>query len=240
MLKKLWGGVSDAVDSATDSVSGFLLKKYPDIDEVLDVITAMKLTCGGDDGSDCDGGDKKWRPMLITLGLLYKLQRIHDSSPSSWYNNPEIFIHDDGVEERLMHVFGFYWHYCMKIASALRTIDNTEGVGADATCDGPVDAKECEVTVNNIIANTGLNRNDVLYANATDQYHVGQHCPDFAMVVLHDLQQILIVICGTRMIPAPKMKDVFMDLQADAVQFLHGNAHMGMAHGRLSLRLCCA
>ncbi len=43
--------------------------------------------------------------------------------------------------------------------------------------------------------------------------------------------QLLIVICGTRMIPAPKMKDVFMDLYADAAPFLDGEAHMGMAIG---------
>ncbi len=33
------------------------------------------------------------------------------------------------------------------------------------------------------------------------------------------------------MIPAPNMKDVFMDLQADSEQFLHGKAHKGMAQG---------
>ena len=43
--------------------------------------------------------------------------------------------------------------------------------------------------------------------------------------------QILVVICGTRMIPTPKMKDVFMDLHADAEPFLDGVAHRGMAVG---------
>jgi hypothetical protein len=33
------------------------------------------------------------------------------------------------------------------------------------------------------------------------------------------------------MIPAPNMKDVFMDLQADHEPFLHGMAHKGMAIG---------
>ena len=33
------------------------------------------------------------------------------------------------------------------------------------------------------------------------------------------------------MIPAPNMKDVIMDLQADSEQFLHGKAHKGMAFG---------
>ena len=36
------------------------------------------------------------------------------------------------------------------------------------------------------------------------------------------------VICGTRMFPTPKMKDVFMDLYADPEPFLHGQAHNGM------------
>ena len=74
-------------------------------------------------------------------------------------------------------------------------------------------------------------REDVLFAHATDSLHVDEHCPDCAVVMLHHLKQVLVVICGTRMIPAPKMKDVFMDLYADAAPFLHGEAHMGMALG---------
>ena len=29
-------------------------------------------------------GDSKWRPLLLTLGVLYKLQRIRDSNHASW------------------------------------------------------------------------------------------------------------------------------------------------------------
>ena len=47
----------------------------------------------------------------------------------------------------------------------------------------------------------------------------------------HVQPQVLVVICGTRMIPTPKMKDVFMDLHADAEPFLDGVAHRGMARG---------
>ena len=48
---------------------------------------------------------------------------------------------------------------------------------------------------------TGLDRENILFAHATDSYHVADHCPDFCVVLLHDLNQVLIVICGTRMIP---------------------------------------
>ena len=33
------------------------------------------------------------------------------------------------------------------------------------------------------------------------------------------------------MIPSPKMKDVFMDLHADAEPFLHGQGHRGFVAG---------
>ena len=35
----------------------------------------------GGNGSE---GDSKWRPLLLTLGVLYKLQRIRDSNHASW------------------------------------------------------------------------------------------------------------------------------------------------------------
>ena len=72
----------------------------------------------GQDGSEGDGGDSKWRPLLLTLGVLYKLQRIRDSNHASWYNRDEIFVHDDEEEIRLLNTFGFYWHYFMKISQA--------------------------------------------------------------------------------------------------------------------------
>jgi hypothetical protein len=41
------------------------------------------------------------------------------------------------------------------------------------------------------------------------------------------------------MIPAPNMKDVFMDLQADHEPFLHGKAHKGMAIGARNILSRC-
>ena len=57
------------------------------------------------------------------------------------------------------------------------------------------------------------------------------HCPDFAVILVHHHRQILVNICGTRMIPTPHMSDVFMDLLADSTEFLDGKAHRGMALG---------
>ena len=35
-------------------------------------------------GEQNGDGDSKWRPLLLTLGVLYKLQRIRDSNHASW------------------------------------------------------------------------------------------------------------------------------------------------------------
>ena len=57
---------------------------------------------------------------------------------------------------------------------------------------------------------------------------------------MHHHQQVLINVCGTRMIPQPKMSDVFMDLAADAVPFRDGKAHQGMAVGAQNILAKCS
>ncbi len=94
---------------------------------------------------------------------------------------------------------------------------------------------EREEIYENVVNSTGVSRENILFAHATDSYHVTDHCPDFAVVLIHELNQILVIICGTRMMPTPKMKDVFMDLHADAEPFLRGVAHRGMAAGALNI-----
>ncbi len=117
---------------------------------------------------------------------------------------------------------------CSQVAGALRTINN-EGGGKAYGEDGQLLTRE-DICLQ-VVEGVGVERKDVVFAHATDSLHVDKHCPDFGVLVLHDLKQVLIVICGTRMIPAPKMKDVFMDLYADTMPFLGGQAHMGMAMG---------
>ena len=100
--------------------------------------------------------------------------------------------------------------------------------GPDETCTD----QDSSALVEHLAANTGLSPEDILVAHSTDAKHLeGGHCPDFAVVVIHHHQVILINVCGTRMIPQPKMSDVFMDLAADAVPFIEGRAHKGMAVG---------
>ena len=124
------------------------------------------------------------------------------------------------MEAKLLHVFGYYWHLMVGVATVLRDseIDHS-------TEDAPEKLKDA-------LQATFTDRNfETLLANATDDNEVDQHCPDFAILVNHDHKLVVINICGTRMIPAPKMSDVFMDLYATGEPFLNGHGHRGMVIG---------
>ena len=64
--------------------------------------------------------DGRWRPILLTIGLLYKLQKIRESG-ACWYNAPDIFVNDDNHEIELLSVFGFYWHLLLEVSKVLRS-----------------------------------------------------------------------------------------------------------------------
>jgi len=118
-------GLDKTFDLLGDSATSLLTKKYPDIEEVFDTLEAMKTRMRQrypeevEERGEGNEDDGKWRPMLLTLSLLYKLQRIRDSHASSWYNRDSIFVRDDELEARLMHTFGYYWHVLTKVKKNL-------------------------------------------------------------------------------------------------------------------------
>ncbi len=85
------------------------------LDGVRDGYALFTADEDGDGEPDSANPDGKWRPLLLTLGVLYKLQRIRDSNGSSWYNRDDIFVHDDEEEKRLLETFGYYWHFSVKV-----------------------------------------------------------------------------------------------------------------------------
>ena len=222
MFKKLTNclsvGFEKAVDFSQNQLTDSLSRKYPDIGEVLEVLERLKGQSAIEHNEDeADKSDGKWRPMLLTIGLLYKLQKIQDACEHNWYNNPDIFVNDTQQEDDVLNVFGFYWHLCVQVAEVLRSsdVDHSDQDNIRVALQQKIDPLAIEVKL----------------ANATDDRLVDQHCPDFALLLDHPHQLIVINICGTRMMPAPKMADVFMDLYATAEPFMHGKAHRGMAIG---------
>jgi len=229
MFKKLTSclstGLSKVVDVSQTQIIDALSRRYPDIGEVLEVLERIKNesneAIGGPSSVETEEAvdDGRWRPILLTIGLLYKLQKIHDTG-ESWYNAPDVFVQDDDHEKNLLAVFGFYWHLLLEVSGVIRSseIDHSTEESQDLLRDALADK----------LADHSI---EPLLANATDDSSVEDHCPDFALLLDHPHQLIVINICGTRMIPAPKMSDVFMDLHATAIDCLHGKAHRGMAIG---------
>ena len=226
----LKNGVSSVLDFTESKVLGFLHRRYPDLNDVMEILSTVKHRVQDDDVPDLAGAsspDDKWRPVLLTIALLCKLQKLNDHmEDSGWYNSPQVIMDNPDEEEKMLDVFGCYWHTCVRIAKGLRSFD------PNADKDTEVTPNETEALINHLSETSGICPVDILVAHSTDSRHLeGGHCPDFAVVLIHEHKQILVNICGTRMIPQPKMMDVFMDLAADATPFLNGRAHRGMAVG---------
>ena len=131
--------------------------------------------------------------MLLTIGLLYKLHRIHETDENCWYNRPDIFLRDDDKERDYLHIFGFYWHLCVQVAEVLKS---TEIDPEDA--EENVRQEQLKTAMQAKIENLEI---ETVLANVTDGNNVDDHCPDFALLVDHPHNLIVINICGTRMFP---------------------------------------
>merc|ERR1719367_2522252 len=97
-------------------------------------------------------------------------------------------------KEDIIIVFGMYWNIMNDIRKALRYEKNS---------------KECEAPSTKIHENIGkvinLDPKDIVYVHKADRERFDSHSPDFIVAVIHQHRQILINVCGTRMVPTPHM-----------------------------------
>jgi len=235
MFKKFTSALSSGLDKVVDYSQAQILvaltKRYPDIGEVQELLALISNESNeaieGPEGADEEDvvDDGKWRPILLTVGLLYKLQKIQDSG-ENWYNDPAVFVQDGDHEINLLAVFGFYWHLLVEVSGLIKSSDVDHS------------AENCQDLLKEALnVKLGGHSIETLLAHATDSSSVADHCPDFALLLDRTRKLIVINICGTRMIPAPKMSDVFMDLHATAIDCLHGKAHGGMAIGAKNIMI---
>ena len=152
--------------------------------------------------------DKKWRPVILTLGLMYKLQKVTDDK---WYDDTSVFVQDDGKKVQIVELLARYWWYIMDLAKTMRG-----------------DIKEL---TENIAKGIGVVPECVQFAftKDADKAVVEEHCPDIALVVHNDTKEIVLTVCGTKMFPVPSVADILMDLYCENVPFHEGRAHKGMA-----------
>ena len=182
------------------------------------ILDKIKARVADDDvhlGDESVQDDGKWRPTLLTVALLVKLQNLLSAMDDSQDGT------DNEDQESLLQVFGSYWHVSVKIGEGLRGFEQEDGIEMNS-----------KSLIDHLANHTGMLDKDIIMAHTTDSEDLEDgHCPDFALVLIHHHQVILVNVCGTRMIPVPKMMDVFLDLAAEAVPFMEGRAHRGMAMG---------
>eukprot|EP00096_Caligus_rogercresseyi_P013995 TRINITY_DN6551_c0_g1_i1.p1 TRINITY_DN6551_c0_g1~~TRINITY_DN6551_c0_g1_i1.p1 ORF type:complete len:480 (-),score=126.21 TRINITY_DN6551_c0_g1_i1:878-2317(-) len=222
-FKRMMEGFNNIKSLMRSKVTNSLTSKYPEIDTLMKIVNLMvrkyheecissgiAIDLDGDGYMDENEEDERWVPYLLTLGLIYKVQK---NDAKAWYNHENSFLQNDELQEKFLHTFGYFWHLLVEISKCIRT-------------QGSDDVLENLKSTNGLVP-----PEDVLYAHSTDKGNLGEHCPDFALTLERGPKLIVLTICGTRMIPAPEMQDVFMDLYADSEPFLHGHAHRGMAIG---------
>lgn len=123
--------------------------------------------------------DGVWRPILLTLGLLYKVQKVCDDF---WYVNKEHFCSDHEKIEILMNGFAKYWWYHLKVSQCIKTdIDNPKERIAERL-QKPVE--------------------DILYVYHKDSEHIehilDEHIGDVSIVVDHEAKEVVLCVCETK------------------------------------------
>ena len=168
--------------------------------------------------------DGKYRPVLLTLGLLYKLQKVSDDD---WYDDTGVFVQDHEKIKKAVELLAKYWWFSIGVAKSIRG-----------------DEKDL---YKNIADGLSKPVEDILFAYSkdADQANVDEHCPDIAIVVDHEKKEVVFTVCGTKvrifrviqhtrelflkMFPVPSVADILMDLYCNNVPFHQGRAHEGMA-----------
>jgi len=70
---------------------------------------------GNEDGTS-NTDDGKWRPNVLIMMILYKYQLIQDHlEEGGWFNSKDVFVKDADLQNRMLNVFGMYWHIIVKV-----------------------------------------------------------------------------------------------------------------------------
>jgi len=152
--------------------------------------------------------DGKWRPVVLTLGLVYKLQKVSDDF---WYDVDSVFMQNKEKITTLVELLAKYWWYLMDVATSLKGDDDE--------------------MYENLAKGLNVPQDDILYVFVKDAEKaiVAEHCPDIALAVHHTEKEVVLTVCGTKVFPAPSVADIMMDLYCQSIPFHKGRAHKGMA-----------
>ena len=209
-----------------ESLSRKVFSEYPDIEQVIDVYHEMKKQTVSDvtDGDDITG-DEKYRPLLLLLAVLYKVQERNDE----FFKTGGTSIQFEETKN-LMEVVGYFWHQQHHLGKMLR-----EGINTAKTQDDI--EKLVERNKSKMIESLKL---EVVHVSVSEMYSneersLQNHTPDFVIHLDRPHGAVIFTILGTRIFPRPNAKDIIMDCAARCQPFLDGHAHGGMVHGHNNL-----
>ena len=217
-----------------------VLSQYPDIGEVTSVYNELmkqKVTNTGDDLSDGDDqlvGDDKYRPLILLIAVLYKIQEKNDDFFKSGGRNI-----DFEQNKKVLELFGYYWHQQHHLGKMLR--EGINKVGSIDEISQLVDNNKTKMINTLKVDIVAASVSELCVDNVDTAVVAAQgrsltsHTPDFVIHVNHNHRAVVLTILGTRIFPRPNTHDIIMDMAARCAPFLDGQAHGGMVVGHSNL-----
>ena len=214
--------------------------KYPDLATLAEIYQELfrQEETEPDDGvGGGGGGDDKYRPFLLLLTILFKIQEREETSVKA---RKGISVSLAECQETL-ELAGYYWHLQHKLGKGLR-----EGINKSSNRDkilqlmaknqskleAGLGLEICAVSVSEL--HHGEREREVAVAG-TKVRPLTDHTPDWVISVQESHRAVLLTVLGTRVFPAPNTGDVIMDMACRTEEFLGGEAHAGMVLGERNL-----
>ena len=215
---------------------------YPDIDQVTSIYREVRsrdpMVVDTGDGGGGEEGDDKYRPLVLLLAVLYKLQDRNDGFFKTGGEHLEV-----GATRDWLEVAAFYWHQQHSLGKQLR--EGISSVDSEAAIRQLVERNR-----RRIVAALGLDSSEVA-VSVSELCHGGgegggggvvdtgrslaSHTPDHVVTVSPAHRAVVLTVLGTRIFPRPSTRDIIMDLAARPQPFLGGLAHGGMVVGATNL-----
>ena len=211
--------------------------KYPDLTTLADIYQELFRQETEPDGGG--GGDDKYRPFLLLLAILFKIQEREETSLKA---RKGISVTLEECQETL-ELAGYYWHLQHKLGKGLR-----EGINKVASSNREKLLKLMEKNKSKLEAELGVK----ISAVSVSELHLGEresqvavagtkvrtltdHTPDWVISLQESHRAVVLTVLGTRVFPAPNPGDVIMDMACRTEPFLDGEAHAGMVVGERNL-----
>ena len=230
--------MSKSEKSETKDIMEYLTKKlltqYPDIGQVTSVISEIRSRDMEDteDSGEASEGDDKYRPAILVLAILYKLQERNDEFFRSGGESLEL-----GENKESLEVLGHYWHLQHDIGKMLRQGINKTSSQEEIRKLVEKNKQTMEETLGQEMVKVSVSELCLGEKNAVvnSSRQLATHCPDFTVHLSPGHQAVVLTVLGTRIFPRPSSQDIIMDLACQPQPFLGGQAHGGMVIGHQNL-----